>query len=273
MKRNPPDFQVDRAKCLRCGLCIRDCVVKVLRPGDDGVPRMAPEDEPFCIRCRHCFAVCPAGAVSLFGQRPENARHPSALPEPERMEALIRQRRSIRMYRPEPLEREILDRLADSHRWSPTGCNDHRLFFRLVDSPAEMAVFRERTADFLKFLMRTGVMRLVYPKYKRYLSELTEGSDVIFRSAPHMIVAASPRSAPCRTADPWIALTQFDLLAQSFGVGTCWCGFACYVFRFHRGLRSMLGLPSGYRVGAVLLFGRPAVTYPRVPEPDEVLFP
>lgn len=234
---------------------------------------MPPDEERFCIRCRHCLAVCPAAAVSVCGQKPDSARTPSPLPDPDRMENLIRQRRSIRWYRPEPVEREILDRLKDSLRWAPTGCNDHRLFFRVMESPEEMDPIRERTADFLKLLIRTGVMRLVYPNYKRYLSDLQEGRDVIYRSAPHMIVAASPRNAPCRDADPWIALTQFDLLAQTFGIGTCWCGFAYYAFRFHRGLRAMLDLPSGYRVGAVLLFGRPDVRYSRIPEPDGVRFP
>ena len=28
---------VDAEKCVRCGACVRDCIVEVLKPGADGV--------------------------------------------------------------------------------------------------------------------------------------------------------------------------------------------------------------------------------------------
>ena len=33
-------------------------------------------------------------------------------------------------------------------------------------------------------------------------------------------------------------------------------------------MRNLLRLPKGYRVGAVMLFGPPAVTYPRATDPE-----
>ena len=110
-------------------------------------------------------------------------------------------------------------------------------------------------------------MKLVYPNYKRYLQEIMNGKDVVFRNAPHMIVAATPKNAPCKEADPWIALSYFDLLAQSCGVGTCWCGFGVHAFRWNARLRRRLELPRGYKIGSVLLFGKPAVAYPRATRP------
>jgi nitroreductase len=82
-----------------------------------------------------------------------------------------------------------------------------------------------------------------------------------------MIVASTPKKAPCREADPWIALSYFDLLAQANGLGTCWSGFAVHAFKGMRGIRKVLNMPRGYEVGAVLLFGVPAVEYARVPHP------
>ena len=89
----------------------------------------------------------------------------------------------------------------------------------------------------------------------------------MFRNAPCMIVAATPKNAPCREADPWIALSYFDLLAQANGLGTCWGGFAVHAFKGLRALRRALNIPRGYEVGAILLFGLPGVAYPRVPHP------
>ena len=161
-----------------------------------------------------------------------------------------------------------MQKLKESLAWSPTGCNDHSLMFHIVEDKADMGFFSQEMSRMLKFLIRTGIMRLIYPNYKRYLQEIMNGKDVVFRNAPHMIVAAVPKSAPCKEADPWIALSYFDLLLQSFGIGSCWCGFAMYAFRFNRKMRKRLGFPENYKIGAVLLFGYPAVTYPRTTAPD-----
>ncbi len=46
---------IEKEKCLRCGACVRDCIVEVLKPGADGIPRIAPEEERFCLNCQHCL--------------------------------------------------------------------------------------------------------------------------------------------------------------------------------------------------------------------------
>ena len=260
-------IQIDREKCVKCGACVRDCIVEILKPGADGFPAVAPELERFCLNCQHCLAVCPRGAVTCHGVTPEQCPAPGPLPDPEKMSALLRPRRSVRQFKDENLPQAVLGKLKDSLAWSPTGCNDHRLVFTVIEDKADMAFFREETGRMLKFLIRSGIMRLVYPNYKRYLQEILNGKDVVFRNAPHMIVASTPKNAPCREADPWIALSYFDLFAQTFGAGTCWCGFGVYAFRWNARLRKRLNLPRGYQVGSVLLFGPPAVSYPRATKP------
>ena len=262
-------IRIDRELCVKCGACVRDCIVEILKPGPDGFPAVAPGLERYCLNCQHCLAVCPKGAVSCRGVTPQQCPAPGPLPSPDAMFDLLRQRRSIRQFKDENLPPDVLDKLKASLAWSPTGCNDHRLFFTIIEDKAEMAFFRAEMSRILKLLIRSGIMRLVYPNYKRYLQEIMNGKDVVFRNAPHMIVAATPVNAPCKEADPWIALSYFDLFAQTFGVGTCWCGFGVHAFRWNRKLRQRLGLPRGYRIGAVLLFGSPAVDYPRTTLPAQ----
>ena len=163
---------------------------------------------------------------------------------------------------------EIIDKLKSALAWTPTGCNYHRLFFRIISDRAEMDYFRSETSKMLQLLIRAGIMRLIYPNFRRYLDEIMSGKDVIYRGAPHMIIAAVPKSAPCREADPWIALSYLDLYMQSLGLGSCWCGFAVHAFKWNPRLRKELHLPSGYRIGGVLLFGWPDVTYARATAPE-----
>ena len=233
---------------------------------------MPPELEKFCIKCQHCLAVCPAGALSFNGITPEQCDLPQTPPTPEAMLNLIKMRRSVRRYKDENIAPEIMETLKASLAWSATGCNDHRLFFYVAQDKSEMEFFRTETTRMLKFLVRTGIMRLFYPNIHRFLQKIEAGTDVIYRGAPHMIVAAVPENAPCKAADPWIALSNFDLLLQSYGLGSCWCGFAERAIKYNRKLKKYIKLPKGYQIGAVLLFGKPDVKYFRATSPAPCLF-
>lgn len=260
-------IRIDREKCSACGACVRDCVVHVLTGGADGFPAVRPGDERYCLNCQHCLAVCPRGAVTCHDVGPGETSAPEPVPDGRSMAALVRQRRSVRQWRNDPVSEEVWTRLVDSLAWMPTGCNDHRLHFTVIRNRDRMDWFRREMSRTLKLIFRSGILRLVYPGFRRYMDEVMRGDDVIFRDAPYMIVASTPKDAPCREADPWIALSYFDLLAQANGLGTCWSGFAVHAFGWVPRLRKALNLSKGYRVGAVLLFGPPAVTYPRVTRP------
>ena len=262
-------IRIDESKCLKCKACVKDCIVKILTIGENGFPHVRPEDERFCLNCQHCLAVCPVGAVECHDVTAEKAAPVGPLPTAQTMMNLLCQRRSIRQYKHEDLDSETMDTLVKSLAWTPTGCNDHRLFFAVVRRRTEMDFFRDKMVNSMQFLVRTGIMRLLYPNFKRYKDDIMAGEDIIFRNAPHMVVACTPKNAPCKEADPWIALSCFDVMAQSLGVGTCWCGFGVYAFKFVKALRERIGLPKGYKVGAVMLFGRPDVEYKRQTAPKQ----
>ena len=52
--------EIDREKCIGCGLCAADCPAEKLTV-TDGKAVYTPE----CIQCGHCVAVCPRAAVSI----------------------------------------------------------------------------------------------------------------------------------------------------------------------------------------------------------------
>ena len=259
---------VDPIKCTRCHLCVKDCLAGLLTPDRNGVPFMPPELEKVCINCQHCLAICPSEALVCNGKTPQMCSVAGNLPEVEQMANLLKMRRSVRYYKDENIAPEIMEKLKASLAWSPTGCNDHRLIFHIVEDKKDMEFFRKNTNKMLRFLVKSGILKLLFPRVKRYLSAILEGKDVIYRNAPHMIVCSAPEKSPCKEADPWIALSYFDLYLQSFGLGSCWCGFAVRALKHNSLLRARLNLPKGYKVRSVLLFGIPAVKYARTTAPD-----
>ena len=72
-------FQIDKFKCIKCSKCINTCSGMVIEFGADGYPKMK-EFERFgwrgFWRCQHCLAVCPVGAISIFGKKPEDSLLP-----------------------------------------------------------------------------------------------------------------------------------------------------------------------------------------------------
>ena len=75
-----------------------------------------------------------------------------------------------------------------------------------------------------------------------YVKESVEKDDVVFRSAPQCILAIAPKTAG--TEDGVIALATFELLAQSRGIGTFWCGFLRRGIEACEDIRKILGLPE-----------------------------
>lgn len=189
------------------------------------------------------------------------------LPAADEMVNLLRQRRSVRSYQPQAIAPEKMAQLKDILAWSPTGCNNHRLIFSIVEDQAVMDEIRAKVTKRLQFLMKSGIAQLMFPPSKRYFHDIMNGTDMIFRGAPHLIIASTPKNAPCADWDAKIALSYFDTLAQSLGLGTCWCGFAVYAFRLMPSLKKKLNLPRGYRIDAAMIFGEPAVQYTRTTMP------
>ena len=250
----------DLAACIGCGKCSGDCAPGIISM-DGGKPRIQPDVAERCIVCQHCLAICPVGAVSVNGLKPAVSSGVGR-GDFDALEAQIKRRRSIRAFSSEPVDRATLDELLAVTAYAPTGSNVRERRFAVVLDPAVMAELRDRTARILVEKAET------LPEDVSWLVGaarvwLDEGRDVIFRTAPHLIVVSVGPGASCPAEDAVIALTHFDLLAQSRGIGTTWCGMFYRVLRYVPEARDWLGIPADYDIGYAMLFGRSAVSYAR----------
>lgn len=266
-------FSVDTSTCLSCGACVKDCVGQALTM-HNGYPAMSREEN--CIGCQHCLAVCPVGAVSVLGRTPADCLPlEGALPGPDTMTALVRGRRSCRQYRQEDVDRATLDQLFTAAQYAPTGVNARKLWICTLDTLTSLQAFREEVYVRLAELDAAGAIpddrrAQVFRAAPRLWRE--KQVDVLFRTAPHCVIVANAKDAPCPTQDPIIYLSYFELLAQSWGLGTTWCGLLYWcITLFLPDVMQRLGMPDGYELSYCMLYGKPAVHYPRsvaLPAPD-----
>lgn len=259
-------FEIDKEKCIHCGLCIKDCSAKALEFGEDKIPVI---NEKKCFKCQHCLAICPTGALSVCGKHPENSDEILER-KPDDILNLIKSRRSFRHYKYENLDIDKMQKLKNMLKYVPTGVNFHKLHFSFIDNVEVMDGFRSYVNNkILDALTKTHV-KAIANKFNRYTKAILNGEDIIFRGAPHLVVVSTPVDAPCYNIDPTIALSYFELYAQSLNVGTCWCGLGAYCLMIMPELSEYLEIPQEYKASYMMLFGEPDIKYSRTVQPEEL---
>jgi len=258
------DFYVDPEKCIQCGECERDCPYGIIEMAD-GYPEIIKEKETQCIRCQHCLAVCSTGALSIFGKNPEDSilledNLPSAL----QMEILIKGRRSVRSYKKEPVDPETIAHLLDVVAHCPTGVNNRQLLFTVVEDQQTMDNLRHQTMEGIRKAVQEKSLPPGFEFFESLLNAWDSGQDIIFRGAPHLLVVSTPKGGPSPEPDTLIALSYFELLAQSHNLGTVWNGLAKWALTaILPEVPGKLGVPDSHHIGYMMIFGKPAVQYYR----------
>ncbi|HWR01411.1 MAG TPA: nitroreductase family protein [Chlorobaculum sp.] len=260
------EFELNREICAQCGDCAGDCPARIIVMEGDGFPAIIAEKESTCYRCQHCLAICPKGAISILGFRPENSRLlKGGYPEPDKLETLIKGRRSVRRFVAENLKPELLQHLLDVAWHAPTGVNSRQVRFTVLDDMAKVARLRDEVMAGLVRLQNDRMLPKGFEYFSNFITIWEKHKvDLIFRDAPHMLITSAPKNDACPKEDSMIALAYFELFAQSNGVGTLWDGLAKWAID---GLlpetRQLLGIPEEHLLGYVMMFGKPAVHYTR----------
>ena len=265
------NFKVNPSTCIRCGQCVQDCPSRIIEQTGQAVPAIRPENEARCIRCQHCLAVCPTAAIGIFGRDPANSipLTSGSFPALDQMINLVRGRRSIRQYRDENVNPDLLNKLLAALGNAPTAVNRMDLTFRVIADKSVMARLRAQTLAGLQEAIQAGRI----PDEQAYLVQAVPAwherqIDVIFRGAPHMLAVSAGPESICPAEDVNLALAYFELLAQSAGIGTVWCGLARMALEALPSVKASVGIPAGHYY-YTMLFGMPAVRHCRTVQRDD----
>ena len=267
-------FVVDETKCVGCGKCVNVCSGMVLEQDEDGFPRMK-SFERFgwrgCWRCQHCLAVCPEGAISIFGKRPKDS-----LPKPPRemgqyMEQLIVNRRSCRRFLQKNVDPATISSILRAMAAAPTGGNAMGVEYTVIDDidrveeiwQAAYTVMEEKAR---RHIYTHSFSDFFYGKMKE--SEATvRKDDLLFCGAPHLFIAhercvgkwAEDSKVNCN-----IATAYFELLCNAHGLGTAIMSYPAEVLNeLAPTAREMLGIPRDHYTALMVGFGYPEIRYAR----------
>lgn len=258
------DFKVDSAKCIKCSQCANDCPMHIIGI-KDGVPFIIEGKEEECVKCQHCLAVCPKGAVSILGKLPENSvKINNNFPKLAELEILAKGRRSIRKYKDENVDKHLLNKLLSTALHAPTGVNAMQTNFFVVDDKEIMKFIRKEVYAGIAQCVKNSSLPAGMEFFESFLEAWeTKRIDNVFRHAPHMLIATADETK-CHThqEDCVIALSYFELLAASAGLGTVWCGLGKWaIVNVLTDMKAKLCIPENQKIGYVMMFGKPAVKY------------
>lgn len=242
-------IQVNEEKCIGCSLCVNDCPNACLRL-ENGKAHV--DSEAFCIECGHCYAICPQAAISMTGYKyKDEPVVPMTAIDSDTLLSAMRSRRTIRHFTAQAVEDDIIRKILEAGRYSPTGGNSQNVSFTILGSKQAEAeaicvgIFRRGQkigAPLLDFLKRINIT-----------------DNFFFKGAPLVIVVSGKNDV-----DAALASSYMEIMAESLGLGVLYSGFFKACAGFSGKLRKLLALPKGHKVVTCMVIGYPAVKYLRI---------
>lgn len=146
----------------------------------------------------------------------------------------IKQRRSIRSFKPEQIKQEELNLIIESAIHAPSGHNTQPWHFTVIQSMAVIKhvnniskqVMSQSDVDWIKKSGNNPVFDITY-------------------NAPTLIIVSGRRDAISWKADCSAAIQNMLLAAVSLNIGSVWLGFATFGFKVN-GEAEKIGISEDY---------------------------
>lgn len=272
-----------RRKCNGCGLCVRDCVIFHSIALDE--TKKASKILPGCNSCYHCVAICPQGAITVDDlELAEKRKYKSTFTSSEYLD-FLKNKRSIREYKIQDVERSKIERIIEAGRYTPTGGNGQPVHFAVITKDKMKAVTELTLKTLKKFAddYKAGDCALTLdPKtakaytimWQRFYNNYFEnGVDELFFNAPCLVLVLGDTEKTANLiTDCVLAACNIGNMAYAEGLGFCYNGFFVRAFQSEE-VRSFLGLDSKYNLYAAMSIGYADVEYFRtVPRIEKTIF-
>ena len=157
----------------------------------------------------------------------------------------ILERRSIRRYKPNSLDRADIETILKAGIYAPTGADAEPWHFTVITDKKIIDDLDEKARSAMK---DSGIKRIVAmgenPQYRIFFHApvviLISGEKILRKAGSHLSALA----------DCSAAIQNMQLAAASLGIGTCWIGLIRYLFE-----RDESMAPEGYKPLFALTLG------------------
>lgn len=208
------------------------------------------------------------------------------------IERLIKNRRSVRLFKKDDVPDEIIAKLIDLSHWAPSGMNAQPWRFVVIKDRKLIDEIRQATLKGMRFTLKVFTGKALHWKILKALWKLFQpsmfktidprvlqgmkahtkekGSDV-FHNAPVLILVLGHTGSSTWLEDCSAATQNLALSAHAMGLGTCWIGFTEKFLPIFgsKALKKKLGISGDWVLATVSVLGYPAVSYDAPVERDD----
>jgi nitroreductase len=215
-------------------------------------------------------AVCLNGSLShqdeLLEKSPEILE--SLQITPEQCEQLLKSRRSVRVFKDQPVSREIITRLIGAARYAPTGHNNQEVEWLVIDNKKELENIEDLGIQWIEWTMKNNPQLAAAFHMVEMLKNQKKYHNIFLRGAPVLVVthAAKGSTSPAvAQIDCATALSYLDLAANCLGLGTCWAGFVNTMANNFPLVKAAIALPENQGTYGCMMIGYNKFRYHRIP--------
>jgi formate hydrogenlyase subunit 6/NADH:ubiquinone oxidoreductase subunit I len=263
-------IQISKESCTACGLCAKVChehCIEWVQSRSKTVPEI---DRFFCSSCAQCIAICPRQALSWKGCTPVRFER-GKLPTADQLEELLKERRTIRRFKPKSIDQARLTKIAEIGKCAPTNNYDLRLI--LIDDPDIMRqmdeiIMREVRllhGIFFRFDVLFNLFSTLTPKIEPKVRAKLKHSVHAGTSMPTlpsvMVLVVGDRRVVLSEISAHYAIYTMILYAQSLGIGSRINASGSLNLDRSRAIRSRLNLAPHENILAMVEMGYPAVRF------------
>ncbi len=260
-------MNINEEKCIGCGKCIKDCFPQSIQMIDG----KAKINNKNCFKCGHCIAICPKKAVSIDEYNMKEVKDYNEKEfsvDADNLLNFIQFRRSVRQFRNKEVEKEKIDKIIESGRFTQTATNLQDVSYIVVRENLEELksltfetlrkmgekLLANLTPETTVFKQYAELWIKMYEEYKQNPIE----NDKLFCNAPAVIIITA--KMPINGA---LASSNMELMTNALGLGTFFSGFFVKAAEENKKIMDFLGVKEGQQIVSCMIIGYPKVKYLR----------
>lgn len=185
----------------------------------------------------------------------------------------------MRVFKEEPIERALLERIIDGARFAPSAHNSQSTEFVVVQEKAVLKQIVELTGEYFAKVvrqLRNPIKRRVLllfarrevegaidflPELEMLVQAVRGGKDMILHDAPAVVLFHADRHAGFADVNAGLSLANAMYVAQGLGLGSFWLGFVVAACKRDGRIPRLLSIPENHCIYGGLAVGHPRFRY------------